>query len=129
MKRAYLESQDDQTDFQRNLRALLVAAGVEFVEKREDATAILRISKDESGRRVLSVSARNTPREYEIYYTVTYAVLADGKELLPPQTLSLTRDYSFDEQVLLAKEHEEEILRQAMAKDLAGVVMRSLSSL
>ena len=129
MKIAYIESEDPQTEFQRGLRKALHTVGTELTEQRDQATAILRIVKDETGRRVLSVSARNTPREYEIFYNVTYSVTAGGKELLPSHTLSLTRDYAFNEQALLAKEHEEEILRQALARDLVGIVMRRLSSL
>ena len=37
--------------------------------------------------------------------------------------------YSFDETLLLAKNHEEQILRQDMARDLADMVMRRLASL
>ena len=55
--------------------------------------------------------------EYEIFYTIKYSVTAEGKELLTTQTLTLTRDYSFDETTLLAKEHEEDILREALARD------------
>jgi outer membrane lipopolysaccharide assembly protein LptE/RlpB len=43
--------------------------------------------------------------------------------------VSLSRDFSFDERVLLAKEREEAILREALASDLVGIVMRRLSSL
>jgi outer membrane lipopolysaccharide assembly protein LptE/RlpB len=73
---------------------------------------------------VLSVSARNTPAEYSIFYTVTYAVTAGGEEVLPAQTLTLTRDYTFDEEALLAKQHEEEILREALARDLVALVVK-----
>ena len=90
---------------------------------------MLRIERDETGQRVLSVSARNTPAEYEIFYTVTYSVTANGAEILTPQTLTLTRDYSFDDEALLAKQHEEEILREALADDLVNLVMRRLASL
>jgi outer membrane lipopolysaccharide assembly protein LptE/RlpB len=54
---------------------------------------------------------------------------AAGQELLPPEELSATRTYSFQEQLLLAKGHEEDILRKDMARDLAELVMRRLSSL
>jgi LPS-assembly lipoprotein len=49
--------------------------------------------------------------------------------VLAPRTLTLTRDYSFDEEALLAKQHEEEFLREALARDLVTQVMRSLASL
>ncbi len=129
IKQVYIDSEDAFTDFQSDLRTALGNAGATLAPARDRASATLRISKDETGRRVLSVSARNTPREYEIFYTVTYSVTVDGKEVLEPQTLLLTRDYSFDEQALLAKEEEEDVLRQAMARDLVGIVMRRLASL
>ena len=54
---------------------------------------------------------------------------AGDKQLLANQEVSATRSYSFDERLLLAKEHEEAILRETMAKDLADIVMRRLASL
>jgi outer membrane lipopolysaccharide assembly protein LptE/RlpB len=60
---------------------------------------------------------------------VRFSVNAGDKELLAPQEISATRSYSFDETRSLAKEHEEAILRQAMAHDLADRVVRQLSSL
>jgi len=129
MRVTYIDARDARTDFQLELRRALQASGTRIVSAAEGATATLRIARDETGRRVLSVSASNTPREYEVYYAVRYSVTAGGKELLPPQDLELTRDYSFDEQRLLAKEEEEEILRAAIARDLAGIVLRRLASL
>jgi LPS-assembly lipoprotein len=129
MKRMYVDATDQRTDFQLGLRHALEASGSELVEDAKLSTATLKVTRDESGQRVLSVSARNTPREYEVYYTVTYSVTSEGRELLPPQTLTLTRDYGFNEQKLLAKEEEEEILREALARDLVGIVLRRLASL
>jgi LPS-assembly lipoprotein len=129
MKVTYVDATDQRTDFLRGLRRALEASGTEIAPTRTAATAVLHVERDETGQRVLSVSARNTPTEYAIFYTVTYAVTADGAEVLPPQTLTLTRDYSFDEEELLAKQHEEEILREALARDLVALVMRRLASL
>jgi LPS-assembly lipoprotein len=77
----------------------------------------------------LSVSARNIPTEYELTYTVTFGVQGPDSELLAPQTISLSRDYSFDENALLAKDHEADILRRQMAHDLVAIAMRRLTSL
>ena len=74
-------------------------------------------------------SARNLPREYELIHTVRFQVMAGEQELLPPQEVVASRDFSFDERALLAKENEEAILREALARDLVGIVMRRLSSL
>jgi len=90
---------------------------------------VVRVTTDRTGRRVLSVSARNTPQEFEIFYVVEYSIDAGGKQVVPPQRLELTRNISFDESQLLAKDREQEILRDAMARDLAGLVLRRLESL
>jgi LPS-assembly lipoprotein len=56
-------------------------------------------------------------------------VEAGDKTLLANQEVSSTRSYSFDERLLLAKQHEEAVLREAMAKELADIVMRRLARL
>jgi LPS-assembly lipoprotein len=78
---------------------------------------------------VLSVSARNTPQEFEVFYDVEYSIDRAGQEAVPSQTLRLTRTFSFDESELLAKDREEDILREAMARDIATLVVRRLGSL
>jgi LPS-assembly lipoprotein len=125
----YVDTQDRFTDFNKALRERLAASGSRLVPSGSGATAIVRVHKDESGRRVLSVSARNTPEEYEVYYSVQYSVLSGGTELIGRQTLELTRDYSYDETAVLAKEREQAILREALARDLASLVLRRLASL
>ncbi len=125
----YVEAADRQSDFVQGLRKALLASGAKLTEDRTRASAVVQVLTDEVTERVLSVSARNTPREYELTYTVRFAVAANGKTLLEPQEVSVSRDFSFDERVLLAKENEEAILREALARDLVGIVMRRLSSL
>ncbi len=129
MATTYLDSADLHSDFDRALRQSLAAAGAHLVPLPADATTVLKVRKDTSGRRVLSVSARNTPQEYEVFYAVEYSVEVGGKEVIPAQKLELVNDYSYDETALLAKEREEAGLRAALARDLAGLVLRRLASL
>ncbi len=125
----YLEVPDRQSDFVQYLRHALLSNGAELTPEKDKASAVVSILRDSVARRVLSVSATNQPNQYEVTYTVGFSVNAAGKELLPPQELTATRTYSFNETLLLAKNHEEEILRQDMARDLADMVMRRLASL
>ena len=125
----YVEAPDRQSDFVQYLRHALLSNGAQLTPEKEKASAVVSILRDSVGRRVLSVSATNQPNQYEVTYTVGFSVSAAGKELLPPQEISATRTYSFSENLLLAKNHEEEILRQDMARDLADMVMRRLASL
>ena len=125
----YVDAEDRYTEFNRALRDRLRASGAKLVDRAGEATAVVKIIKDESGQRVLSVSARNTPEEYEVFYTVEYSVASGGTELIPPQRLELTRDYSYDTAAVLAKQREQAVLREALAQDLAGLVLRRVASL
>lgn len=127
IRRPYIHADDQQSDFVQSLRRQMLISGAQPVDSPDQATAVVDILYDNVTPRVLSVSAQNRPTEYQVTYTVRFSVTAGGRELLPPQQVSSMRSYSFDESLLLAKEHEEAILQQAMGQDLADVVMRRLS--
>lgn len=129
LMRPYIDAPDQQSDFAQSLRRDLLISGARPTTGPDRASAVIHVMDDHVSRRVLSVSATNQPTEYLVTYTIRVTVSADGKQLLPPQQLTDTRSYSFDESLLLAKEHEEAILRGAMGRELAGIVMRRLGSL
>jgi LPS-assembly lipoprotein len=129
MARPYLSLKDPYTDFSREFEHQLKSSGARPVLAREGSTATVEVTKDLVEQRTLAVSAKNIPTEYELTYTVTFGVHGGDKELLVPQTISLSRDFSFDETLQLAKEHEADMLRQQMARDLVSIAMRRLTSL
>jgi LPS-assembly lipoprotein len=129
VKTPYLDTQDRQSDFVLSLERALLANGAQLAPQKDKASAVVSILKDSVKQRVLSVSNLNQPNEYELTYTVSFSVTAGEKELLPPQEISTTRSYSFDARLLLAKGNEADILRTAMAQDLADMVMRRLARL
>jgi LPS-assembly lipoprotein len=129
MQRTYIDPVDSYSLFHRELRLQMKAAGVELVDSPQQATAILSILNDETDQRVLSVSGRNVPTEYEVYYTVKYSVTSGATVLLDSQELTLTRDYTYDETLVLGKSREEAVLREAIAKDLVRIVLKQVSSL
>jgi len=129
MAAPYLSLKDPYTDFSREFARALKDAGATLQTDLTHAPVSIVVTRDDVQQSVLSVSARNIPTEYELIYTVTFSVRDAGQEILPPQTLSLSRDFSFDEAALLAKEHEEDILRVQMARDLAMIALRRLVSL
>lgn len=129
MEKTYIASSDSYSLFLREFKAQLHAAGVELSDSATEATAIFTISIDETAQRVLSVSARNVPTEYEVYYVLTYSLDAGSRNLLPQQTLALTRDYVYDSTLVLGKAREEELLRDAIVQDLVRIVMKQISTL
>ncbi len=129
MEQTYLDPVDRHSLFYRELRLQLQAAGVKLVDIPEDSTAILSIRVDETDQRVLSVSGRNVPTEYEVYYTIEYSIAKGEKILLSPQEVTLTRDYTYDTLKVLGKAREETMLREAVVKDLVRIVLKQISSL
>jgi LPS-assembly lipoprotein len=113
----------------QDLRKSLIASKVQVTRTQGSAGATIKVHDDELTERILSVSARNIPTEYELTYRVKFTVTSGGKTLIDAEEVSATRDISFDEAQLLAKEREQEILREALARDLVALVMRRLAAL
>ncbi|HTE40850.1 MAG TPA: LPS assembly lipoprotein LptE [Steroidobacteraceae bacterium] len=135
MRAIRVETKDAYSDFSRELRERLSAAGADVQGLGIDAKrgadpsrVIVNIHLDESGQRVLSVSSRNTPEEYEVYYRIEYSVQVGNAEVIARQPLELTTPYSYDPRAVLAKQREQFGLQQALARELAGLVMRRLGS-
>lgn len=129
MEKTYIATDDRHSPFLREFEIELQAAGVEVVDSVSDATATFTISFDETSQRVLSVSARNVPTEYEVYYTISYSLDSGSDTLMPQQTLTLTRDYTYDSTLVLGKAREEELLREAIVDDLVRIVLKQISTL
>ena len=129
MQRTYIAAEDRHSLFYQNLRNELKAAGLEVLDSRTDATAIFSILTDITDQRVLSVSARNVPTEYEVYYTVSYSLEIGETTLLQPRTQTQVRDYTWDETLVLGKEQEQQQLRDAIVGDLLRIIMIQLASL
>lgn len=128
MERTYIATDSRYSLFYRTLRERLRDNGVNLVDNPVDATAVFTVLDDSTGRRVLSVSARNIPREYEVFYRVRYTLQSKDKTLLESREQILTRDYTYDVNAVLGKAREEELLREAIADDLVRVVLIQLSS-
>jgi LPS-assembly lipoprotein len=129
LAKPWLEAPDRYTPLYAALTSRLRAAGVALAPNPEEASAVIRLHVDETGRELLTVSAQNRPSEYEVYYRAEFSVTADERELLPRQQVSLTRSYGYDETAVLAKEHEEQSLRAALADDIATLILRRLTAL
>lgn len=128
MGKTYVATRSAHSDFLLALTDTLRQRGAQVLRAPDDGAAVLDIAADETGQRVLSVSARNIPREYEVFYSVTFSLKLAGKDVVDHETLVVTRSYTFDETQVLAKSAEQEILRRALAEDLARRVMRRIES-
>jgi len=125
-----IDAVDTQSDFYFALRRALMAAGTRIDGNGQDKSVpVIHVLDDATRNTILSVSTLNIPTEYELIYRVRFSVDAMGRALIDPEERTLVRDYSYSESQQLAKDREQRILGAALAQELAGVVMRRLSSL
>lgn len=121
---------DARSELVIGLKRALRASEVEITETLDQATAVLRVFGERSGRRVLSVSSGGAVSEYEVYYAVSFQVAYPNSErpAQEAQALRLTRDYVFDAAGVLSASEEEQTLRAEMRRDLVRLIMVRLQA-
>ncbi len=125
----YVQYVDEHSVFSRALKDRLRGSGVEIAENESMAKVILQITKEDSGHRVISVSQRNTPEEYEVYYNVEFVLKSRNGDLMLQQPLASSHTMTYDENRALAKQREENVLSDDMANELADQLLRQIRRL
>jgi LPS-assembly lipoprotein len=129
-----IEAVDRYSDFYQELQRSLIESGATLADTtvlsgNETVGAKIRITADMANASVVSVSpSRNTPEEYQVSYSIDYAIELRGREVLPLQSLSLNSTYSYDTQAVLAKQREGSGVQKALARELARQVLQRLAS-
>jgi LPS-assembly lipoprotein len=129
MSVVYIDTPDRFSPFYRELTKSIREAELTLADNPIDADTVIRVLSDDTGQRAVSVSARNVPREYEVFYLVHYSVFINNEEVLAPQQFVLTRDYTFDETEVLGKSLEERVLRESIAADLVGLLVQRIGAI
>jgi len=100
---------------------------LDFARGRTDAVRLV-ISRDEFTRRALSVDSAGRPIEYELQYTLDFAMQdAGGEALLNPQTIKQYRAYRFDPDNVLAKSDEEARIKKDMLRQAVSQLMQRIT--
>jgi LPS-assembly lipoprotein len=113
-------------DLKRNIQA---GTHAKVVADPKEAQAIFVFSEESRTKEILSLTGTGRVREYQLRYRVGFRV-HDGKggDYVPQQTIQLTRDVSFNDSEVLAKESEEQLLYRDMQSDMVQQIMRRLAS-
>lgn len=128
VKSIYIQSEDRYSPFYRELVAMIKQNDLGPTGDPGSADVVIQVLSDETDRRIMTVSARNLPREYEVYYIVNCSVFVRGEQIIDRQRLILTRDYTYDETQVLGKANEEVVLTNALAKDLVSLLVQTISA-
>ena len=125
----YIQTVDPYSSFFRSIKDSLRNNGVIISDKRDEASYILIIKEDISSDRILSISATNTPMEYEIAYQVVWSLFKGNQEIISDIKHIETQDYSFDQNQLLGKRKEAEYLNDSLAEKISNGVLLKLGSI
>jgi LPS-assembly lipoprotein len=113
-------------DLKRNIQA---GTRAKVVDDPKQAEAVLQFLQESRQKVILSLSGTGRVREYRLIYRVGFRV-HDGKgaEYVQPTTIELSRDITFNDSDVLAKESEEGLLMRDMQSDMVQQIMRRLAS-
>ena len=110
-------------------RQIRAGGGTRLVEK-EEAQAILLQVTELRERQILSLSASGRVREVRLRFRYAFRVVdPKGRDLVQTTGIEITRDLTYDDSAVLAKEQEEQVLWRDMENDLVQQILRRLSTI
>ncbi len=110
-------------------RAIRVSESTRLAETANDAQAQFAPVADAREKVILSLSGTGRVREVRLRWRYGYRVVdSKGRSLVPPGEIELTRDMTYDDSNVLAKEQEETLLWRDMQTDMVQQIMRRLAA-
>lgn len=124
----FVEAPENSTFGSQLRRYLSSASRTRLTVRREDAQAILQVLGETQEKVILSLSGGGRVREYQLRYKVRFRLRdQQNRDWMAPGEILLTREYTYDDQLLLAKESEEILLYKDMRQDAVQQMMRRLT--
>ena len=113
----------DEPPLQTALRRELGRRGAKVEARAENALTHIRLSQLREQRETLSIGSDGKALEYRLVLSVHYEVRRGTQTLVPGNELTVRRDYSFSADQILAKEAEENQLREYIQTEMAELLM------
>jgi LPS-assembly lipoprotein len=110
-------------------RNLVAGTHTKLVNSDKDAQAIFSFTQEMREKVILSFSTAGLVREFQLRYRVGFRVYdPKGRDYIPVSEIQLTRDISFNESQVLAKESEEALLYRDMQSDMVQQIIRRMAA-
>lgn len=110
-------------------RSIMAGSQVVVTSERETAQVVLQVLTDRQAKNILSLSAAGRVSEYQLVRTFGFRLIdTDNREWLIPGQITVKRDVSYNDDQLLSKEAEENLLWRDMQNDLAQQILRRLAT-
>ncbi len=99
-----------------------------LAEKKDGAPVLIKLSSETRSKNILSLSGGGKVREFRLEYRVEMSAFdAAGVELIATSPIYLTREFSYNDDLVLAKQSEEASLNRGMEQDALRQALRRLS--
>lgn len=110
-------------------RSIRAAGGTRIAASPNGAQAVLTVLGEAKEKNILSLNAAGRVREFQLRYRFIFRVHdTQGREFIPQSEILLTRDFTFTDSAVLAKEQEEVLIYRDMQNDLVQQIMRRLAA-
>src|SRR5574337_515058 len=111
------------------LRRQLEAGGTQVVSNAADAQVQLQVSRDTRAKNISSLNSAAEVREYTLFRYFDFRLVDHGgAEIMPTAKIVIRRTLTYNQNNLLAKESEEQLLYKDMDGDLIRQVLRRLAA-
>ncbi|HTQ73981.1 MAG TPA: LPS assembly lipoprotein LptE [Burkholderiales bacterium] len=114
-------------ELRRNVTA---SSKTRLADSPKNAQAVLAFTQEAREKVILSFTSAGKVNEYRLRYRVGIRVTDTGgsQVFLPASEILLTRDMTFNDQQVIAKENEEALLYRDMQTDMVQQIMRRLAA-
>lgn len=110
-------------------RQIRASGGTRLADTMQEAQGTFLQVSEARERQILSLSTAGRVREVQLRFRYAYRVVdPKGRVLVPTTGIELTRDVTYDDSAILAKEQEEQLLWRDMENDLVQQLLRRLAT-
>ena len=121
-----VETADPYSPLGLELAAALERAGI-GAPTPGSPSAALKITSEDWNTAPLSVDQFARVREYITRYRVQFALVdSTGKMLVDPQTIELSREYTYDITASAGSPAEQELIQRELRRDMQAAILRRL---
>ena len=116
-------------EFPRSLAAALRASKVNVLDTSTEGVATLSVPVAGFGSRLLTSGAVQRVGEYVVTFNVQFTLTdAQGKTVVPMQTISLSHEFALDQTQFSAISSETKAIQRSLVREMTDAVMRRLEA-
>jgi LPS-assembly lipoprotein len=128
LQRMHLQVSGDNA-LTRELATSLRLSGVTLEDHGGPGIATLRVPVNEFNTQALTLTGYASVSQYVVRYRVEFEVIgADGRLLVPLQTIRMSRDFNFTATQVIGNAGQQEQIQRSLVDDMAQAILMRLQA-